>query len=51
MMLEPGHISEYYKTFNEKREYLVICNEYCGIGHADMKSMVKVVDKNDNAIK
>ncbi|MCD8801835.1 cytochrome B5 [Mammaliicoccus sciuri] len=45
MMLEPGHISEYYKTFNEKREYLVICNEYCGIGHADMKSMIKVVDK------
>lgn len=45
MMLEPGHISEYYKTFNEKREYLVICNEYCGIGHANMKSMIKVVDK------
>ncbi|WP_204207401.1 cytochrome B5 [Mammaliicoccus sciuri] len=45
MMLEPGHISEYYKTFNEKREYLVICNEYCGIEHADMKSMIKVVDK------
>ncbi|PTJ45605.1 cytochrome B5 [Mammaliicoccus sciuri] len=45
MMLEPGHISEYYKTFNEKREYLIICNEYCGIGHADMKSMIKVVDK------
>ncbi|PTI37498.1 cytochrome B5 [Mammaliicoccus vitulinus] len=35
MMLEPGHISE----------YLIICNEYCGVGHADMKSMIKVVDK------
>ncbi|WP_281512817.1 cytochrome c oxidase subunit II [Mammaliicoccus vitulinus] len=45
MMLEPGHISEYSKTFNHKGEYLIICNEYCGVGHADMKSMIKVVDK------
>nr|WP_275590132.1 cytochrome c oxidase subunit II [Mammaliicoccus sp. I-M36] len=45
MMLEPGHISEYTKTFNDKGEYLIICNEYCGVGHADMKSMIKVVDK------
>ncbi|MGK9043742.1 cytochrome c oxidase subunit II [Mammaliicoccus vitulinus] len=45
MMLEPGHISEYTKTFNHKGEHLIICNEYCGVGHADMKSMIKVVDK------
>ncbi|WP_323702352.1 cytochrome B5 [Mammaliicoccus sp. Dog046] len=45
MMLEPGHISEFTQTFNHKAEYLIICNEYCGVGHADMKSMIKVVDK------
>lgn len=45
MVLEPGHISQYEKKFDEKREYLILCNEYCGIGHADMKSMIKVVDK------
>lgn len=45
MMLEPGHISEFNHTFNRKEEYLIICNEYCGVGHADMKSMIKVVDK------
>nr|WP_263313277.1 cytochrome B5 [Mammaliicoccus sp. Marseille-Q6498] len=45
MMLEPGHISHYIKKFDKKAEYLILCNEYCGVGHADMKSMIKVVDK------
>lgn len=45
MMIEPGHISKFIKTFDKKGEYLLLCNEYCGTGHADMKSNIKVVDQ------
>lgn len=45
MMLEPGYISEYVTTVDKVGEYLIVCNEYCGVGHAQMHSMLKVVDK------
>lgn len=45
MMAIPGHISHYTQKFDKKGEYLLLCNEYCGVGHADMKSIIKVVDK------
>jgi cytochrome c oxidase subunit 2 len=44
-MLEPGHISEFVTTVNKTGDYLIVCNEYCGVGHAQMHSMLKVVDK------
>jgi cytochrome c oxidase subunit II len=44
MMLEPGYISEYVTTFDKAGEYLVLCNEYCGVGHHTMKSTIKVVE-------
>lgn len=44
MMLEPGYISEYTTTLDQTGEFLVVCNEYCGVGHHTMKSMIKVVD-------
>lgn len=43
-MVEPSLISSYTYTFNNEGEYLVLCNEYCGIGHSDMTSTVKVVE-------
>lgn len=45
MMLEPGYVSEYVTTVNKVGEYLIVCNEYCGVGHAQMHSMLKVVAK------
>lgn len=36
LMLTPGHITEYTHTFNEPGEYLIVCHEYCGIGHEQM---------------
>lgn len=45
MMLEPGYVSEFVTTVNKKGNYLIVCNEYCGVGHAQMHSMLKVVDK------
>lgn len=44
MMLEPGYYSEYIADINKTGEFLIVCNEYCGTGHALMHSMLKVVD-------
>lgn len=44
MMAEPGYISEYVTTVDKVGDYLIVCNEYCGVGHAQMHSMLKVVD-------
>lgn len=44
MMLEPGYISEYVTTFDKVGEYLIVCNEYCGMGHHLMTSMIEVVE-------
>ncbi|CAD2076695.1 cytochrome c oxidase subunit 2 [Phocicoccus schoeneichii] len=42
MMVEPGLISKYTANFNKEGEFLIICNEYCGVGHTDMTSLIKV---------
>lgn len=44
MMAEPGLISTYEMTFDDPGEHLIVCNEYCGVGHTDMTSTLKVVD-------
>lgn len=36
MMLIPGQISETTYTFEEPGEHLIICHEYCGVGHHTM---------------
>lgn len=43
MMLEPGYISEHVATFDKEGEYLILCNEYCGVGHHMMTSKIEVV--------
>lgn len=45
MTLEPGYVSEYTTTFNKAGEFLILCNEYCGIGHHMMNSRIEVVSK------
>ncbi|AQQ53559.1 cytochrome c oxidase subunit II [Planococcus lenghuensis] len=46
MMLEPGYVSEFVTIVDKPGEYLVLCNEYCGVGHTAMASKLKVVDSN-----
>lgn len=41
-MVMPGHIQRISQTFDEPGEYLVICNEYCGIGHEYMSTTIVV---------
>jgi cytochrome c oxidase subunit 2 len=42
MMLIPGQISRNTYTFAEPGEYLIICHEYCGLGHHTMAGKVIV---------
>lgn len=42
MMVVPGEINELTYTFDEPGEYLVLCNEYCGIGHEYMSTTIIV---------
>ncbi|WP_138414568.1 cytochrome c oxidase subunit II [Aquibacillus sediminis] len=41
-MVMPGHIQKISHTFDEPGEYLIICNEYCGVGHQAMSTTITV---------
>jgi cytochrome c oxidase subunit 2 len=41
-MAVPGQITEVTYTFKEPGEHLIICHEYCGIGHHGMYGRVVV---------
>lgn len=38
----PGEVAKVSYTFKKPGEYKLICNEYCGIGHANMISKIVV---------
>jgi cytochrome c oxidase subunit 2 len=38
----PGYVSEATTTFATPGEYLVVCNEYCGLAHHLMQAAVVV---------
>jgi cytochrome c oxidase subunit II len=42
MMLIPGQVSQMRYTFREPGEHLIICHEYCGIGHHLMHGRIIV---------
>lgn len=42
-MVVPGYISQFTTTFPDSGEYLIACNEYCGVGHHMMASRMHVV--------
>lgn len=35
-MVVPGYVSQFTTTFDQPGEYLLVCNEYCGLGHHGM---------------
>jgi cytochrome c oxidase subunit 2 len=45
-MVIPGYISQFTTQFKEPGEYLIVCNEYCGIGHHMMAAKLTVVSKS-----
>jgi cytochrome c oxidase subunit 2 len=44
-MVVPGYVSQFTTQF-AAGDYLVACNEYCGVGHHTMASRLKVVPKS-----
>lgn len=44
IMLLPGEVSKVSHTFDEPGEYLVVCHEYCGLGHQAMFGKIIVED-------
>ena len=42
-MVVPGYVSQLSSTFETPGEYLVVCNEYCGVGHHAMYATVRVL--------
>lgn len=49
MMLIPGQISRYTYRFDEPREYLIICHEFCGLGHHVMYGRIIVEDGSETS--
>lgn len=41
-MVVPGYIQKISHTFDEPGNYLIVCNEYCGIGHQNMSATITV---------
>ena len=41
-MLIPGQVTRTVYTFREPGEYLLLCHEYCGLGHHVMSGKVIV---------
>jgi cytochrome c oxidase subunit II len=41
-MVVPGYVSQFTYTFRAPGEHLVVCNEYCGVGHHTMQGKVIV---------
>ena len=41
-MIVPGYVSQFTTVFREPGEYLIVCNEYCGLGHHLMSAKLIV---------
>lgn len=41
-MIVPGYVTEISTAFSAKGEYLVVCNEYCGLSHHLMQARMMV---------
>ena len=42
MMVVPGWVNTQSHVFTRRGTYLLICNEYCGIGHQNMSARIEV---------
>ena len=41
-MVIPGYVSQFTTMFKEPGNYLIVCNEYCGLGHHMMQGRLIV---------
>ncbi len=45
-MVIPGYVSQFTTRFDTAGEYLIVCNEYCGLGHHVMFAKLIVEDES-----
>ncbi len=43
MQVLPGYVGKVSYVFREPGEYIMVCTEYCGLGHAAMYGVIKVL--------
>jgi len=46
-MLLPGYVTQFTVTFPRAGDYLIVCNEYCGLAHHLMQATLRVEDVKD----
>ena len=46
-MIVPGYVAQVKTVLKQTGDYPLLCNEYCGMGHAHMWSNIKVVSKDN----
>lgn len=46
-MVVPGFVAELTTEFDEPGDHLMPCHEYCGLGHANMWAVLRVVAEQD----
>ncbi len=46
-MVVPGYVTQFTTTFARSGEYLIVCNEYCGLGHHVMAAKLIVESGSD----
>ena len=48
-MVVPGYVSQFTTRFNRAGEHLIVCNEYCGLGHHMMSAKLIVEDMSGSS--
>lgn len=46
-MIVPGYITEVHTEFQKTGKFPLLCDEFCGVGHASMYGMINIVPKKD----
>lgn len=49
LMAVPGQVNYTKVRFDKEGEYRIVCHEYCGIGHQNMASVIKVKPITENS--
>ena len=44
-MVVPGYVSQFTTRFDRPGEYLIVCNEYCGLAHHNMYATLIVEER------
>jgi cytochrome c oxidase subunit 2 len=46
-MVVPGYVSELHTVFNDAGDHIMPCHEFCGLGHSEMWSLVRVLSQSE----